>query len=166
LFSNIQACVNATRSVHHSPSVFTAPSQGCSYSIPAPGPSSFPAPPPLVRAPVQLSMPFMYAPMYLPCPAQQTQEPGHEEERCIHSLPFLLVFVKGNISRCAGCGKKNLRDVNGKCTLPLTIYASCTRNSLHLRIPTLDYVKHPKREGMFTTTPARHVCYRSVIIPR
>ena len=27
------------------------------------------------------------------------------------SIPFLLVFVKGNISRCAGCGKKNLQDV-------------------------------------------------------
>ena len=112
LFSNLQACVDATHSLHHSPSVFTAASQECSYSQPSTGQSSLPAPPPLVRAPVQLSMAFMYVPMYLPCPAQQTHEAGQERDRC--SPPFLLVFVKGNISRCAGCGKKNLCDISGK----------------------------------------------------
>ena len=113
LFSNIQACVDATHAVHGSPSVFKAASQECSYSQQSPGSSSLlPTPPPLVRAPVQLSMPFMYAPMYLPCPAQQTHEA--ELEKDSYSLPFLLVFVKGNISRCAGCGKKNLRDASGK----------------------------------------------------
>ena len=31
---------------------------------------------------------------------------------------FWLHFVKGNISRCNGCGKRDLRDVNGKPKLP------------------------------------------------
>ena len=51
--------------------------------------------------------------MYLPCPARQSQEAGSEKEG--YNLTFLLVFVKGNIiSRCAGCGKKDLRDTSGK----------------------------------------------------
>ena len=73
LFSNIQACVDTTRFMHGSPSLFTAASQDSLYSQQSSETSSLlPAPPPLVRAPVQVSMPFMYAPMYLPCPAQQT----------------------------------------------------------------------------------------------
>lgn len=34
----------------------------------------------------------------------------HDDER----QPFFLTFVKGNISRCAGCGLKDLRQVDGK----------------------------------------------------
>ena len=116
LFPNLQACVDATRSVCGSTSVFTAAAHECLYPQQSPRPSSLlPPPPPLIRAPVQLSMPFMYAPMYLPCSTQQTQERQEAgQEKDSTSIPFLLVFVKGNISRCAGCGKKNLRDGNGK----------------------------------------------------
>ena len=28
--------------------------------------------------------------------------------------PFFLTFVKGNISRCAGCGLKDLRQIDGR----------------------------------------------------
>ena len=116
LFHNLQSCVDAARSACGPSSTinFTAASQECSYLHQSPGPSSsslLPTPPPLIRAPVQLSMPFMYAPMYLPSQTQQTHETLRETEG---STPFLLVFVKGNIARCAGCGKKDLRDANGK----------------------------------------------------
>ena len=113
MFNSCGVCAHIVAIATSSPSVFTAASQECSYAQQSPGPSSlFPTPPTLVQAPVQLSMPFMYAPMYLPCPTQQTHEAGLEKNS--YSLPFLLVFVKGNTSRCAGCGKKNLRDISGK----------------------------------------------------
>ena len=67
----------------------------------------------LIRAPVQLTMPFMYAPMYLP--GQQTQQTlDNQPDDEGSSLPFMLMFIKGNISRCAGCGRKDLRDSIGK----------------------------------------------------
>ena len=159
LFPNLQACVDATRSVCGSTSAFTAAAHECLYPQQSPRPSSLlPPPPPLIRAPVQLSMPFMYAPMYLPCSTQQTQE-GQEagQEKDSTSIPFLLVFVKGNISRCAGCGKKTYEMAMEKCTPLHMISASCTRSSSLLRIPTLEYAKSLKREGMFTTMLAKSV---------
>ena len=54
----------------------------------------------------------MYAPVYV---AGQRQVTG-QEKHCFS--PFYLVFVKGNISRCAGCGKRDLRDPDGKVHLP------------------------------------------------
>ena len=50
-------------------------------------------------------MPLMYSPVFI---EEQRQPPAQSEE------PFVLLFVKGNISRCSGCGKKDLRTPQGK----------------------------------------------------
>ena len=83
---------------------YSAPSQGYSYPQVTPGCSShLPGPPPLIRAPVQLSMLFMYAPMYIP-PPERVQEQSQTRDTQ-QGNSFILAFVKGNISRCAGCGQ-------------------------------------------------------------
>ena len=96
------------------PPTFAAASQEYLYSHLSSGPSSLlPQPSPLICAPVQLTMPFMYAPMYLP--GQQTQQTlDNQPDDEGSSLPFMLMFIKGNISRCAGCGRKDLRNSTGK----------------------------------------------------
>ena len=48
--------------------------------------------------------PVVYAPSYLSTPSTEIGEQDH----------FWLTFVKGNISRCNGCGTKNLRLPNGQ----------------------------------------------------
>ena len=101
--------------LHESPPHVLPGLQSCingSYSSPSVIPQSpasvqqLRAPPPLIRAPVQVSMPVMYAPMYY------SQNPESHNE--CEEMPFHLVFVKGNISKCGGCGKKDLRDLCGK----------------------------------------------------
>ena len=93
-------------------------------------------PPTLVWAHVQLSMPVMYAPMYLLCSAQQTQSWADS-----YSLPFLLVLVKGNIQMYRLWKEESIL---------FTICASCTRNSLYLRIPVLECTnKSQKRRNVY-----------------
>lgn len=73
-------------------------------------PHDFPSfsPTPLIHPPFvqQLNMPVMYSPM------QITQEGSGNRQT--DDSTFFLLFVKGNISRCAGCGKRDLRGVDGK----------------------------------------------------
>ena len=64
-------------------------------------------PPPLIRAPVQVNMPVMYSPMFF----EEQRAPIVQQEAL---SPFVLLFVKGNISKCSGCGQKDLRDSCGK----------------------------------------------------
>lgn len=66
-------------------------------------------PPPLIQSPLvqQVNMPVVYSPM------QIAGEDSGSQEMCDTS-GFFLQFVKGNISRCAGCGKRDLRGVDGK----------------------------------------------------
>ena len=58
--------------------------------------------PSLINAPMQVSTPLFYAPLYY---SGETQSPAQD--------PFYLTFVKGNISRCNGCKKRNLRTPQG-----------------------------------------------------
>ena len=83
--------------LHESPPHVLPGLQSCingSYSSPSVIPQSpasvqqLRAPPPLIRAPVQVSMPVMYAPMYY------SQNPESHNE--CEEMPFHLVFVKGN----------------------------------------------------------------------
>ena len=93
LFHDLQSCIDAA---------YGSSSSASPQSLVS---TNLCAPPPLIRAPVQVSMPVMYAPMYY----SQSAEMQECEE-----TPFYLVFVKGNISKCGGCGKKDLRDLSGK----------------------------------------------------
>ena len=53
--------------------------------------------------------------MYVPTqPVQSAQGNDIVQDTQSSIVPFILTFVKGNISRCAGCGRKDLRDTNGK----------------------------------------------------
>ena len=107
------------------PSVAASLSAGNSYQAmqmhsPVPPPFvSTPAltrPPPLlqpqmpqshVNAPMQVTSPFFYAPLYL---TGQSPSAGSSRER---EDPFYLIFVKGNISRCTGCKMRNLQTPQG-----------------------------------------------------
>ena len=71
------------------------------------------SPPPLQSIhPTNLSMPyspFVYAPLpFGTLPTHSTCQ----------KTPFWLVFIKGNISRCAGCGQHNLRNTDGSVREP------------------------------------------------
>ena len=86
---------------------------------------NLPPPPPLVRAPIspqnlQVAMPVMYAPTYWAGGHGSVQPVGGGQQGSPQPLqqlvptppalsgedPFLLMFVKGNISRCGGCGNR------------------------------------------------------------
>ena len=97
VFPDLQSCIDGS---------YSSPSSACPQS-PASIQQIYA---PLIRAPVQVSMPVMYAPMYY----SQSSELQKECEE----TPFYLVFVKGNISKCGGCGKKDLRDSSGKTHSP------------------------------------------------
>ena len=71
--------------------------------------SSRSIPPPLIRAPgpliQQVNMPVMCTPTV----STMSGLESHQNEEFFH-----IMFVKGNISRCAGCGKRDLRGPDGK----------------------------------------------------
>ena len=94
MFPDLQLCINGSYS-----SLSAIPQSPASVQ-------QLRAPPPLNRAPVQVSMPVMYAPMYY--------SQNSESQKECKEMPFHLVFVKENISKCGGCGKKDLRDLSGK----------------------------------------------------
>ena len=39
-------------------------------------------------------------------------------QKTYQTTPFWLVFIKGNISRCAGCGQRNLQKTDGSVLEP------------------------------------------------
>ena len=59
-----------------------------------------------ISAPMQVYTPLFYAPLYL---SGETQSPARKE----HEDPLNLTFVRGNISRYAGCKKRNLQTPDG-----------------------------------------------------
>ena len=80
---------------------------------------SLPPPPPLVRStsqPLQVAMPFMYAPMYMTAgrPDVSVQQPLQSQSNKGVGNPLILMFVRGNITRCVGCGSRDLRNSSGK----------------------------------------------------
>ena len=118
--------------LHETPPLLFPDLQSCSYSYSLPVCPQSPAsvqqlcgPPPLIRAPIQVSMPVMYAPMYC------SQNP--ELQKQCDETPFCLVFVKGNISKCGGCGKKDLRDLSGETTPSTTGFMPAAQRIYHVR---------------------------------
>ena len=61
------------------------------------------------------------------------------------SQPFYLMFVKGNIFRCAGCGLKNLRQIDGR---PLKISVCNTKSMCCLKTPRLESISSPTTSEM------------------
>ena len=68
-------------------------------------------PPPLTEVTQHVSLPYspvVYAPVMM----------GTSPQQQVGTNAFWLTFVKGNISRCAGCGQRTLRGEDGKPRLP------------------------------------------------
>ena len=112
----------AQSQLHHSaPSVVHA---GTPPSFPTAGhhyPSVASPNPPMLLIPAQ--SPFTPPPQIAGSSAYRPYSPsfytptsyykGADASHTNVSQPFYLMFVKGNISRCAGCGLKNLRQIDG-----------------------------------------------------
>lgn len=90
---------------------------------------SLPPPPPLVRAPIpphtlQVAMPVMYAPTYW-AGGHGSVQPVAVQQGSLQPLQQLApmppalsgedqFYLRGNISRCTGCGSRDLRNTEGK----------------------------------------------------
>jgi len=96
---------------------------GLEYESPASGWTPvFRSPPPLIpcghHVTHNVSLPYsplVYAPTLLPSAANMappSTSPNTSQQ------PFWLTFVKGNITKCTGCGKRNLRAETGKAHAP------------------------------------------------
>ena len=94
------------------PSTPGEPSTPKTFSGPPPLLSSYSGSPALLpslqsASVTNLSMPyspFVYAPFSIgTTPSQKVPQ----------QMPFWIVFIKGNISRCAGCGLRNLKNTDG-----------------------------------------------------
>ena len=78
---------------------------------------------------------------------------------------FWLTFVKGNISRCTGCGQRTLRGEDMENLVHLhSTYVYSTRSTFYLKTHILAVTRCQLIKGMYITMHYRDVCCSRILI--